>query len=162
MFQKSVQAFGALFLLLAAWISCSTAAETTENEAKLDASYREMLDVWLRARIETLGIPGLAIAVVHDQDVIYQGCFGYADVAARNPVTPKTQFRIASQSKLITAPAIMRFRNAGKLRLDAPLSEYLAGPPRLAGSLLSRQFAVFGHTPMMEGGLLGHGGSMGT
>ena len=126
MFRKIGIAFGVTFLILAASYSYSTfAADPVDEKSKLDASYREMLDVWLRSRIETLGIPGIAIAVVHDQDVIYQGCFGYANVAAQKRITPKTQFRIASQSKVFTALAIMQLRDEGKLRLDDSLSEHL-------------------------------------
>lgn len=90
-----------------------------------DSSYKRMLDVWLQARVETLGIPGLAVAVVYDQDVVYRGCFGFADVASKAPVSPSTKFRIASQSKLFTALAIMQLRDDKKLRLDDPVSKHL-------------------------------------
>ena len=71
MFQIRPSTFGAMLLLAATWLTCFTAeAQTPDKESKFDTSYREMLDVWLGARIETLGIPGLAVAIVHDQDVV--------------------------------------------------------------------------------------------
>ena len=71
------------------------------------------------------GIPGLAIAVVHDQELVWSRGFGVADIATKTPVTPGTIFRIASITKTFTATAIMQLRDRGKLRLDDPVVTYL-------------------------------------
>ncbi len=89
------------------------------------ASNLALLEIWLQARMAYSGVPGVAVAVVHDQELIYSRGFGHADVAAGREATADTIFRIASHSKLFTAIAVMQLRDQGKVRLDAPLSDYL-------------------------------------
>ena len=84
-----------------------------------------ILDLWLREQIETGAAPGLSVAVVRDQDVIWSGGYGLADLASRRPATPSTLYRIGSVSKLFTATAVMQLRDAGKLALDDPVAKYL-------------------------------------
>src|SRR5262249_10136974 len=71
------------------------------------------------------GLPGIAVGVVADQELVWTKGFGFADSAARLPMTPQTKFRMASHSKLFTATAVMQLREQGKLRLDDPVSRYL-------------------------------------
>lgn len=77
-------------------------------------------------------IPGGAVAVLRDGKLIYARGFGYADVENKTPVQPDALFRIASVSKPITAVAIMKLVEEGKLRLDdrvAPLIAHLTPAP---------------------------------
>src|SRR5256886_4823939 len=84
-----------------------------------------VLDSWIAATVAQREQPGLSIGVVCDQELIWAQGYGYADVERRVPATPSTIYRIASISKLFTATAIMQLRDAGKLRLDDPVSERL-------------------------------------
>jgi CubicO group peptidase (beta-lactamase class C family) len=84
-----------------------------------------LFESWIRGQIAYRGLPGIAVGVVHDQELIWTQGFGFADVDAKTPVTAATRFRMASHSKLFTATAIMQLRDAGKLRLDDPVSKYL-------------------------------------
>ena len=84
-----------------------------------------VLDSWIAAMVAQREQPGLSIGVVYDQDLIWAKGYGYADLERRVPATPGTIYRIASNSKLFTATAIMQLRDAGKLRLDDPVSERL-------------------------------------
>lgn len=102
-------------------------------------------------------IPGVAAALVIDQDVIWKGGTGYADVARKTPATPETLYSICSISKLFTSLAMLQLRDQGKLRLDDPVSRHLAwfapktafeadGPISIEGLLthatgLQREFA---------------------
>jgi CubicO group peptidase (beta-lactamase class C family) len=77
-------------------------------------------------------IPGGAVAVMRDGRLIYARGFGYADVENKTPVQPDALFRIASVSKPITAVAIMKLVEEGKLKLDdrvAPFIAHLAPAP---------------------------------
>jgi CubicO group peptidase (beta-lactamase class C family) len=65
-------------------------------------------------------VPGAALAVAKDGRLVYAGGFGYADPDAKTLVTPRAKFRIASISKPITAAAILRLVEMGKLKLDDP------------------------------------------
>lgn len=70
-------------------------------------------------------VPGLAYAVILDDKIAYSGEFGVSNIDYQTPVTDQTLFRIASISKPFTAMAILQLRDAGKLNLDDPVSNYL-------------------------------------
>lgn len=76
------------------------------------------------AMCHDLHLPGLALAIVQDDQMIYQHGFGVADTTSR-PVTPQTPFIIGSLSKSFTALAIMQLVESGKIDLDAPVQRYL-------------------------------------
>lgn len=85
------------------------------------------LDEYVQAALEAWEVPGLAIAVVKDDVVIYEKGFGMADVGAGSPVDEHTQFAIASNSKAFTATAIGLLVEEGKLDWDDPVLSYLPG-----------------------------------
>lgn len=66
-----------------------------------------------------LKTPGGALAVVKDGRLVYAKGFGLGDVVNKAPVEPTSLFRIASLSKPITAVAVLRLAEQGKLDLDA-------------------------------------------
>jgi CubicO group peptidase (beta-lactamase class C family) len=67
-----------------------------------------------------------AVMLVADRDkVLYQGAVGYEDVAAKKPMKTDALFWIASQSKPITATALMMLVDEGKVNLDDPAEKYL-------------------------------------
>jgi len=80
---------------------------------------------WLEGQMLYRGLPGVAIGVVYDQELIWGRGFGFADVMKKVPMTATTKFRMASHSKLFTATAVMQLRDGGKLRLDDPVAKYL-------------------------------------
>jgi CubicO group peptidase (beta-lactamase class C family) len=84
-----------------------------------------LFSAWMEGQIAYRGLPGIAVGVVSDQELVWSAGFGFADVAAKQPMTPATKFRMASHSKLFTAIAIMQLREEGKLRLDDPVARYL-------------------------------------
>jgi CubicO group peptidase (beta-lactamase class C family) len=69
-------------------------------------------------------IPGLALAIVQNDQVVHLQGFGMADPSGR-PVTGQTPFEIGSVSKSFTALAVMQQVEAGKIDLDAPVKSYL-------------------------------------
>ncbi|MEW5918951.1 MAG: serine hydrolase [Gemmatimonadota bacterium] len=85
----------------------------------------DVLKVWLEAQRAYDQIPALSFAVVHDQELLTSGGFGYADIARQAPATASTIYSICSISKLFTSIAVMQQRDAGKLRLDDPVSKHL-------------------------------------
>jgi len=84
-----------------------------------------LFSAWMEGQIAYRGLPGVVVGVVSDQQLVWSKGFGYADVAAKRPMTPATRFRMASNSKLFTAIAIMQLREEEKLRLDDPVAQYL-------------------------------------
>jgi CubicO group peptidase (beta-lactamase class C family) len=71
------------------------------------------------------GVPGMAVGVVKDSEVIYMQGFGYRDVEKQLPVTPRTLFAIGSSTKAFTAMAVGMLVDYAKLDLDMPLIEYM-------------------------------------
>ncbi len=84
----------------------------------------DAVDRFVQAEMQAVGIPGLALAIVHGDEIVYQKGFGVADPTGR-PVTPQTPFNIGSVSKAFTALTVMQLAEAGKLELDAPVQRYL-------------------------------------
>ena len=86
----------------------------------------DLLSAWIEAQMAYRGQPGLSIAVVRNQDLIWSRGFGYADIEKKVETTPKTRYRIASITKLFTATSIMQLRDKGKLSLDDEVVTHLS------------------------------------
>jgi len=89
------------------------------------ASSLRLLEKWVASQMEYRNQPGLSMGIVHDRDLLWSKGFGSSDLAAKTPATPKTIYRIASITKLFTSTAIMQLRDAGKLRLDDPIVNFI-------------------------------------
>ena len=97
---------------------------------------------WLEFQMRLSRLPGCIAVVMHRNQITFERAYGLADLDAGEPLTPRHRFRIASHSKSFTAAGIMKLREAGKLRLDDPIGEYVQGlHPRISeatiGQLLS-------------------------
>ncbi|HEX3868766.1 MAG TPA: serine hydrolase domain-containing protein, partial [Gemmatimonadaceae bacterium] len=71
------------------------------------------------------GIPGMSIALVDGQRVVWARGFGWQDSVAGVTATAATVYRVGSVSKLFTDVGIMRLVEKGTLALDAPIQQYL-------------------------------------
>jgi len=81
---------------------------------------------------------GVAVLIARDGKVLFQGGFGFADLAGKTPVTPETKFRIGSTSKQFTAAAILKLAEEKKLALTDPLAKFFPDFPR-AGEITLHQ-----------------------
>ena len=68
---------------------------------------------------------GGAMIVRKNDEIVFDGKWGWADISAQTPVTDDTVFRMASMTKVVTGVAIMKLIEDGMLGLDDPLSRYL-------------------------------------
>jgi CubicO group peptidase (beta-lactamase class C family) len=98
----------------------------------------------LMARYAQPGGPGASLLVVRDGRTVLARGYGLADVERRVPVTPETNFRLASLSKQFTATAIMLLVADGKLRYDDSISTLVAGLPAFARGVTVRH--LLNHT----------------
>lgn len=85
----------------------------------------KLLDLWIEEQRLYHQVPGIAIGIVYDQELVWSKGYGFGDLEKKTPVTPTTLFRIGSITKVFTATAIMQLRDQGKLRLDDPVSKHL-------------------------------------
>jgi CubicO group peptidase (beta-lactamase class C family) len=72
-------------------------------------------------------IAGAVTAVVTRDKVLHLESTGFADVAAKRPMTADTLFWIASMTKPITGAAILMLQDEGKLQVADPVAKYLPG-----------------------------------
>lgn len=82
------------------------------------------VDAYVQSQMRAERLPGLALAIVQGSRLVHLRGFGTAG-PDRGPVTPQTPFLLASLTKSFTALAIMQLVEAGKIRLDAPVQQYL-------------------------------------
>ncbi|HKT38833.1 MAG TPA: serine hydrolase domain-containing protein, partial [Ktedonobacterales bacterium] len=82
------------------------------------------VDDYITARMGAAHIPGVSVAIVKGDQIVYLKGYGQADPSGRS-VTPQTPFIIGSISKTFTALALMQLVEAGKVDLDAPVQRYL-------------------------------------
>ncbi|MCP4360945.1 MAG: beta-lactamase family protein [Chloroflexi bacterium] len=88
--------------------------------AELDAMFTEL--------VAEENIPGMAVAIVAQGEVVWSEGYGFANIQTQQPVTPDTPFLIASVSKLFTGVGVMKAWEQGHLSLDANINDYLSFP----------------------------------
>ncbi|MFP5288617.1 MAG: serine hydrolase domain-containing protein, partial [Thermoanaerobaculia bacterium] len=87
------------------------------------------VDSYLESQMRQLHIPGLAVAVVRDGEVVKSKGYGLANLELGVPVTEETVFEIGSITKQFTAAAVLLLVEEGKIRLDDSLAKHLPGVP---------------------------------
>ena len=85
-----------------------SAADQVFDEYRLDAHF-----------------PGIVFGVVAEGRLVHVATFGVQDLESNHPVTADTLFRIASMTKAFTALTVLKLRDEGRLRLDAPAADYV-------------------------------------
>src|SRR5512132_3342836 len=89
------------------------------------------IDRLFRAYAAEKKIPGMVWGVVIDGELAHLGSFGVRDRASNTPVTPDTAFRIASMTKSVTALAVLKLRDDGRLSLEDPVSRWIPAFARM-------------------------------
>lgn len=82
---------------------------------------------WILGGLRRESVPALAVAVAWHGEILWEEGFGWADRERGIPATPHTPFPVASVSKPITATALMKLAETGRVDLDRPVDDYL--PP---------------------------------
>ena len=103
--------------------------EDPERGAKLAAAFPEIERIFAEA-VEKQHIPGAAMGIVVDGELVFTKGFGARALATTAPPDADTAFRIASMTKSFTAVAILKLRDEGRLSLDDAVSKYV---PELRG-----------------------------
>jgi len=141
-------------------VVCASLAGTETNSARGFRGPAEMesfVDGVIAAQLESLHIPGAAVAVVADGKVYFAKGYGYADLEKKRKVDAETTlFRIASVTKLFTWTAVMQLVEQGKLDLKADVNTYLKTfkiPATFPEPITLTHLLT--HTPGFEDNLLG-------
>jgi CubicO group peptidase (beta-lactamase class C family) len=88
------------------------------------------LEVLAASEMKDAGMPGAAIAIIRGDKVVFAKGFGVTSVEGGPPVTPDTLFRLGSTTKMFTAAALVGLAEDGKLKLDAPIGDYVKDLPK--------------------------------
>lgn len=95
-------------------------------QAQIPTDKRLMgLDVEVNKILKDYKAPGVTIAVVEKNKVVYTGGFGYRDAEKKLPVTENTLFAIGSCTKAFTSAMLGSLAEDGMLDLDKPIRNYL-------------------------------------
>ncbi len=101
----------------------------TYNEYIVEGAIGKNLDdhfsPFIQGVIRSHELPGLAIGIVAENEIVYARGFGVKSVATRAPISMTTLFHMASISKPFVATAIMQLVEQGRVQLDAPVVTYL-------------------------------------
>lgn len=126
---KSLRGAHALFHLLAV-VSLSVLivlpfTGAFQVKAQMSQFSTVEIDHYIQREISNRQLPGIAVAIVRGQEIVYLKGFGYANLNTKSPVTPQTIFDLASCSKSFTALAVLALWQDGLIDLDKPLAFYL-------------------------------------
>lgn len=93
----------------------------------------------IRASLSEQNLPGLSVAVGAGGNIVWAEGFGWADIKAREPVTPDTRFRIGTASTMLTSAAAGVLMEKGRLALDNEIQTYVPQFPKKQWSVTLRQ-----------------------
>ena len=84
-----------------------------------------LIDRYIDSLMRDWNIPGLALGVVYNDQLIYSKGYGYRNLEQKLPVQTTTVFPIASNTKLFTATVAAMLEEEGKLSLDKPVRTFM-------------------------------------
>lgn len=98
------------------------------------------IDTQLHTNAQKHGIPGQAVLVLHNSDILYRNATGTTALNGGTPVTPNTVFPVYSVSKLFAITLAMQLQEEGKLDTSAPASRYVDNLPQSWRNIRIDQF----------------------
>ncbi len=97
----------------------------TQNVCALNGSLVGDIEQFIATQMRGQQIPGISVAIVRNQEVIYSNGFGLSNKAQQKSAQADTVYNIGSITKLFTATAVMQLVEQGMLDLYAPIKTYL-------------------------------------
>lgn len=110
-----------VIILLALCICATTEAQ---SKKQLAASIDNIMKDYAAANA-----PGASVLVFHDNKIVFKKGYGVSNIHTQEPITPTTNFRLASVTKQFTAMSILLLEKKHLLSLEDPITKYLPGFP---------------------------------
>lgn len=110
--------------------------------AKASADALSDFASWIDAAAEAWMVPGIAVAVVRGDDIIFTHTYGHRDIDKKLPVTPGTLFAIGSSTKAFTTAVMASLADEGLIDWEKPVRTFM---PEFA---LQNEDAAAGMTPL--------------
>lgn len=101
---------------------CLTFATHLSVMAQLTAS---QIDQLVQRTLTTYNVPGIAVAIVKDGQVVHAKGYGIRSIKSQTPVDENTLFGIASNSKAFTSAALAMLVDEGKLKWDDKVTQHI-------------------------------------
>jgi len=114
-----------LIAVILAFAGTTQAVQTVAENPARSFAKQAAVDHAVNVEMERQGLVGVAVGVLHGGEIVYLGTYGKSDIERDLPVTEKTIFNWASNSKPVMAVAAMQLVQAGKLDLDADVRKYV-------------------------------------
>ena len=105
------------------------------------------VDDYIRSEMQSQQIPGLALAVIKDGQIVIAKGYGLANVEHQVPVKPETIFQSGSTGKQFTATAVMMLAEEGKINLEDKITKYFPDGPEAWRNITVRH--LLSHTSGM-------------
>ena len=83
------------------------------------------VDTYITKAIEEWNVPGVSVAVVKDDKVVFLKGYGVREAGKRDPVGDRTLFAIGSTTKAFTSTIVAMLVDDGKLKWDDPVTQHL-------------------------------------
>jgi len=106
-----------LRLLVGLIVFAPTYTAHSQNFSKIDST--------INAEIAQKNIAGGVAYVYHNNKVVFNKAYGYANIASQSPMELNSIFRIASQTKAIVSIAFLQLVEKGKISLEDPIEKYI-------------------------------------
>jgi CubicO group peptidase (beta-lactamase class C family) len=114
------------FRLIATVLLLINLSVAQSKPVPINSTTEAKLSTDIPALMEKAGIPGLSIAVIRSGKTAWTESYGVRDEKTKKSVTADTMFNVGSLSKPVFAYAVLKLVDAGRLKLDEPLTPYLS------------------------------------
>jgi CubicO group peptidase (beta-lactamase class C family) len=106
--------------------ACASAPPRPADLARGDLRYLESYMDWYFARqMRKYDVPGVSVALVSDEKILWKKAYGYVDAERDIPATTRSVYQVGSISKTFTAAAVMQQIERGAMHLDTPIQKYV-------------------------------------
>jgi CubicO group peptidase (beta-lactamase class C family) len=122
---KSSKTLTAILLVLFSIPVISAASTPVEKDLNFNARVVEELRTKVPDWFKERQVPGMAIAIVDDEKILWQQVFGHTSRNKDRSIYPETVFSIQSMSKSFAALGVLMAVQDGLLDLDEPITTYL-------------------------------------
>ena len=112
--------------LIACAMSLGANAFAVAQKPTAPATIRDF-DAYVAKAMKDWQVPGMAIAVVRNDSIVFAKGYGVRKLGDPTPIDPQTIFAIGSASKAFTAAAVAMLVDDGKMKWDDPVTAYLPG-----------------------------------
>jgi D-alanyl-D-alanine carboxypeptidase len=148
-FEFPTRADASLLVGFALLIAACSRPDSTADSSALKPIDRAALQSLVDTTIKELLIPG-AVVVLRTPQGDFTAASGTTQLNTKNPPRAETQFRIASNTKTMTAAVIMQLAQESKLELNDPVSQYVPGVPNgdniIIAQLLEMRSGLYNYT----------------